>query len=616
MCGIFCSLGDKSEDLDIRKVLKLQNHRGPDFNDYIKIDNLILASNRLKIIDLSNSANMPLKHGPITIVFNGFISNFKILKQEMIEFGINFETSSDTEVLAAMLHVYEYDTCFKKLEGMWAFIAYNNNDKNLIISRDDFGIKPLFYYKDEKNLIFASEVNTLASILNLEKDLSNLKNFFFDNSSNYDFCATEKTFFKNVFNFPKKKFLIINTQKKIKKIEFHNIERNYPKHKLDENEYYELLKKKFDDYGVSDTAKCIPLSAGIDSNLIYYFYKNHQNTSLFSIIDKDIFTDNNEYTLIKKISKKILLPHEFIETDKIITFDFFKNIIHKFKSPISSPVLLNSAALRYHANRKNIKILYSGNGGDEIFGGYIQQFIYILQNLLKNKKYFKFFKLFIQGSKFASSNKNVNINIRHNISGLKSLYKSVFSNNFFHNTKIQKNNNFFYKEFNFNSDENLKFFSATDFNMHLINDKRMPYWLSSDDFISSMYSIENRVPFLNQELIALSQNIYDEDNFKFGNSKYKIRKLFKNKIFDEVLDNKIKLNSPGSFDNFLFGKFYENILETFKKSTFFKKDIIIELHKNRIEFDRMKNGYKNNFSLIKNSSFLFKALSFEIFLQS
>ena len=202
MYGIFCLLGEKSSSLDISKVLKTQNHRGPDYSDFLKINNLVLGSNRLKIIDLDDKANMPFSFGSIILIFNGFISNYKTLKEEMIKTGINFKTNCDTEVLAAMLDVYPYEVCISKLEGMWSFIAYDKRKEQIIISRDDYGIKPLFYFQDEKNLIFASEINTLFSFLNLSIDYTNVGKYFFADSFNKDPFATENTFFKNVYSYP------------------------------------------------------------------------------------------------------------------------------------------------------------------------------------------------------------------------------------------------------------------------------------------------------------------------------------------------------------------------------------------------------------------------------
>jgi len=216
MCGIFCIVGKNSKELNIKKILDVQQHRGPDFSNYISINDLVLGSNRLKIIDLSDNANMPLNHGPINIVFNGFISNFKTLRKEMMNSGIKFKTNCDTEVLAAMLHVYPYDLCLSKLEGMWAFVAFDKIKNKLIISRDDFGIKPLFYYQDANNLILASEINTLKSFLDLKINYQNLGKYFFANSFNSDYIGVKNTFFKNINSFPAKSYSIIELSKKKK----------------------------------------------------------------------------------------------------------------------------------------------------------------------------------------------------------------------------------------------------------------------------------------------------------------------------------------------------------------------------------------------------------------
>lgn len=614
MCGIFCIVGKNSKELNIKKILDVQQHRGPDFSNYISINDLVLGSNRLKIIDLSDDANMPLNHGPINIVFNGFISNFKTLRKEMMNSGIKFKTNCDTEVLAAMLHVYPYDLCLSKLEGMWAFVAFDKIKNKLIISRDDFGIKPLFYYQDANNLILASEINTLKSFLDLKINYQNLGKYFFANSFNSDYIGVKNTFFKNINSFPAKSYSIIELSKKKNISSFIKIERNYQNKKIDDKGFLNLIDNKFNEYGISDVKKCIPLSAGIDSNIINYYYKNHSNTYAYSIEDNDELSKSNEGDLIKKFTSKLSIPHEFINLEKIVSFNFFEKIVQKFNSPISSPVLVNAAALRYHANQRGVKVLYSGHGGDELFGGYMQQYIFLLKYFLKQKKFSKALNLFLNGGYVCSHNRDYNQSFISYLKGIRNIVKILKSNSYFKNSENFENQKFFSHNFNFKKDNDLSLNNPWEYNLHLIENIRMPYWLSSDDHISSMYSIENRVPFLNQEIVSASENFYVENSFKKLSSKFYLRKNFSDKLNKEILKNKIKLNQPGSFDKFIFEKFYDESMEIFKNTTFFTKNIVSEFEKSRKFYDDYKKGYvKNNRT---NSSFLFKALSFEIFLKS
>lgn len=612
MCGIFVSLGNINKHINVQNFLNIQTHRGPDNNSFKKFENLTLGSNRLKILDITNQANMPFKYGSITLCFNGFISNYRKLKLELINRGLNFKTSCDTEVLVAMLNAYSLEECVKKIEGMWAFIAYDEKKEELLVSRDDYGIKPLYYYQNYDSLVFASEINTIKG-LSKEVDPSNLKKFVFIDGISNSHSSSSKTLYKNIFQFPINSYCKINLNKrKYTDFSVYKIKRDKQDKITNKFDFFELLNKKFDEYSAADVKKCVPLSGGIDSNIIASYYKNDNQTKFYSIDQSNKRTNYDEGSLIRKIIKN--LNHEFIDIDKVVDFNFFKKVTNQLSSPINSTVILNAAALRKTASDENIKVLYSGNGADEIFGGYQSQLEILSRYNLRNKNYIKFFHNFLSSGYLFSPNKTPNNNIKDYLNGLRYFTKSIFNNSL---KKYDKTNSINKKFVNFDLSENpneqnslLDFNDPWKFNLHLIN-TRMQYWLQTDDIVSSMFSIENRVPFLNQSIVNQAENFYRLDSFNQV-SKSLLRNLYKNKLNYNVLNMKKKLNQPGNTTSFIFDKFYDQCFSALEQGSLFNKKILDEFEKRKNLYDKFKNTKKFK-NVYLNDSFLFRAISLNIY---
>ena len=177
MCGIAGYYGGGPiKDQQIQKCLKLMHRRGPDHADFFQHTNtkgrhVYLLSSRLSILDLEERSNQPFRLGPKVLVYNGELYNYLELKQQLTTQNKQFLTESDTEVLLHVLH----DLGWKGLtlcEGMWAFALYDEIDGSLILSRDRFGEKPLYIYRDQTGLYFGSEVKFIFSLLGRRLDVN------------------------------------------------------------------------------------------------------------------------------------------------------------------------------------------------------------------------------------------------------------------------------------------------------------------------------------------------------------------------------------------------------------------------------------------------------------
>ena len=175
MCGFVGFVGKQSKE-EKRKIIKdmadMIVHRGPDSDGYYIDDNVALGFRRLSIIDLDNGSQ-PIynEDKSMVIVFNGEIYNYKELKEELINKGHKFKTNTDTEVI---LHGYEEykEKLFNKLRGMFSFVIYDIKNNNLLGVRDPFGIKPFYYYKNDKEFMFASEIKGMLVNPNFKKEIN------------------------------------------------------------------------------------------------------------------------------------------------------------------------------------------------------------------------------------------------------------------------------------------------------------------------------------------------------------------------------------------------------------------------------------------------------------
>ncbi|MGH2575049.1 MAG: asparagine synthase (glutamine-hydrolyzing), partial [Ignavibacteria bacterium] len=203
MCGISGIFNFNNQSVDNNQLLmmnQLIHHRGPDGNGVFTEANIGLGNTRLAIIDLRHLADQPMFDFDerYVITYNGEIFNFVELRVELVKKGYKFKTNSDTEVILNSYREYGED-CLQKLNGMWAFAIWDRKEKSLFCSRDRYGIKPFYYFKDYEKFIFGSEIKQILSC-GVSKEVN-------DNII-YDFLVfnfldhTEETFFKNIFKLP------------------------------------------------------------------------------------------------------------------------------------------------------------------------------------------------------------------------------------------------------------------------------------------------------------------------------------------------------------------------------------------------------------------------------
>jgi len=516
----------------IKKMNDAQKHRGPDGEGSYTDDRVSLGHRRLSIIDISEDANQPMFYKDFVIVFNGEIYNFKDIKSELQSKGHIFKTQSDTEVI---LHAYEewrYE-CIKKFNGMWAFSIYDISNSELFISRDRFGIKPLYYYKKKDRFIFASEIGAITQHnLNLSINIQSVNFFFWQKYIN-----GSSTVYNEISKLLPGHSIIINLKEnKCKIVKYFDIEKGILKAKKTPlNERVSFIKSCLDDAVYKRLISDVPvgsfLSGGIDSSYISsVIARSHPNFNVFSIgFNEDSF---NEIKYAELIAKNIDVKHhtKILDIDEDLIF----NVINKLDEPFGDPSLIPTFLLS-KMTREKVTVALSGDAGDEVFGGYdtykaykIARFIpYFLIRFLrmftgmigasdKNLHYSYKFKKFINDF-------DKDINLRHlnwMSQSNERIRKQLFKENF---KKLD------YKRYG----NDLLSLQLNDFENYLSCDI-----LRKTDTASMLNSLETRVPFLDHRLVPVVLSLPENLKVKIFRTKYLLKEIAKGLIPKKIINRK------------------------------------------------------------------------------
>ncbi len=585
MCG-FVGYVNKEPDKqeNIKKMADLIAHRGPDSEGYYTDETIALGFRRLSIIDLNNGSQ-PIYNEDRTkvIIFNGEIYNYQELKEELITKGHKFSTNTDTEVL---LHGYEEykEKILDKLRGMFAFVIYDTESKETFAARDFYGIKPFYYAVMDDTFLFGSEIKSFLIHPNFKKELNRKMLEYY---LTFQYSVGEETFFKNVYKLMPGHYLKYKDGnleiKKYYALEFE--EDNTKTYEEWKTGVDERLKDSIRAHKISDVEVGAFLSSGVDSSFI----------AASSDVDKTFtvgFNDKkySEISYAEDLSAKINTQN----ISKVITKEeYFKNlsnIMYYMDEPLADP----SAVALYFVTKiasDNVKVSLSGEGADEIFGGYN-----IYQEPFVWPWYYK-----------------IPYGVRRVIGAVASIFPAHRGLNFLVRRGKKLETRFVGNAFIFDSKEIKKiikfkpetkgFKELTKPYYDKVADKddvtKMQYidfnfWLIGDillkaDKMSMANSLEVRVPYLDRPLIDYARHLPT----KYKVDKYKTKKLFRDIAHETLAANvsdKKKLGFPVPIRVWMKDDdVYNTIRARFEKaSEFFNVKKIIKL------LDNHRNGKKDN----------------------
>jgi asparagine synthase (glutamine-hydrolysing) len=545
MCAIFGTVGKADIEL-VKKISDIQIFRGPDEqNFYVSKDNLVsFGNNRLSVIDKTNGKQPMISNNKrFTAVFNGCIYNFKEIKKFLISKNIKFKTDSDTEVV---VNSYEYfgAKSFNYFDGMWAVAIHDNENNDVILSRDYVGQKPLYYSKNEKYYIFSSQLNGILVDnevkLNLSKD--NLKKYFA-----YSHVPAPKTIFDNIFQLEAGENLIINPKNlNYKKIKYWDLSNgpdyNIFNNKVNKDNFNSNFKNIIYEHSISDMNPAVSLSSGIDSYIIMkYLTKINRNFKSFTLGFENNSYDESRF--IKNINinkdKNILIANDeslkknFIEMSKFL------------QDPIGDSSILPTFII-HKKIKENSNVTLGGDGGDESFFGYITFDAFYLGLVLKKIIPNFILKLFSKINPFKNNSSNYlsfSSKVRKFLSyiSLKKEYllpawlgclnnkdmNILFGSTIFYKELFEDSNKLF------DSDKNLmRSCQLYHFKYYL------PMVLAKVDQASMFNSVESRSPFLSKKVINFSLDQKTSNLYRLFNKKKFVKKTFKDMIPADILKRK------------------------------------------------------------------------------
>ncbi len=342
-------------------------HRGPDDAHYYVDEDISLGFRRLSIIDLAGGRQPILnENGTKALLFNGEIYNYQALREDLIDKGHSFTTKADSEVI---LHGYEEygKEILQKLRGMFAFVIWDKAEKKLFGARDIFGIKPFYYYNDGKEFLFGSEIKSFLSYPGFQKELREEK---IPEYLSYEYLPDEETIFKNVYKLPGAHcFTYQNGEMQIER--YYRIQ--YRAEEDRSLEYWEQeITREFTDsvamHQISDVEVGCFLSSGVDSSyVVKEISKGTKKVKTFSVGYEE--EKYSELPYAQDFSSVVGVPNISNKVSADEFFDAMPEIQYFMDEPLPNPSEIPLYFLAKNA-RKYVKVVLSGEGADELFGGY------------------------------------------------------------------------------------------------------------------------------------------------------------------------------------------------------------------------------------------------------
>ncbi|WEK71720.1 MAG: asparagine synthase (glutamine-hydrolyzing) [Candidatus Chryseobacterium colombiense] len=553
MCGVNGIIKKNISENEILKNLEVMNrhiiHRGPDddgfFTNHFDNTGIGFAMRRLSIIDLS-SGKQPIftDDRSKVIVFNGEIYNYRILRADLEDKGITFHTTSDTEVILKLYEQYGTEA-FNKLDGMFVFSIYDKINGKIYIVRDFFGEKPLYYTTNNNELIWASELKSIMSILNYKPQINKVGlSLFFQ----LTYIPAPYSIYEGIHKLEANKYLeydlkkdelniiIINAPEEIRKkdISFEDAKK----------EVFDLVHESVESRSISDVPIGTFLSGGVDSSIVSLCLAQNKSEKIntFSIgFEKKAFDETEKSRLVAKLIGSN--HHEFVILEKDLSEDL-NDIILNFDEPFAD----SSALPSYLVSKKTsqyVKVALTGDGGDEIFGGYNKYLIGKINRRYTSLVPESFHKNILQITDRFTRQKEDKRGIKFKIR--KSLNSINYGSEFYYNiiklgfSDLEMKH--YLKNDSFDTDPLKLYKTKVPAPLSLTDFREVDKMISLEgdmivkvDRTSMLTSLECRAPFLNRKLWNYTNSLPEHFLLKGNNKKYILKKAFEQYFPNDFLE--------------------------------------------------------------------------------
>ena len=562
MCGIFGITKKTLINQSDVSGATILCHRGPDNEGNWENEDVKLEHSRLAIIDLTDAGNQPfeLSEGKI-LVFNGEIYNFQELRKKWFDENQPWQTHSDTEVLYRGLVNKGLD-CLNELNGMFAFGFYDTVSNKIFLVRDRYGIKPVYYYHNELDFIFASEQKAIAKFTGWNPNLKNLSEY-----SVFKYVSGNKTTIENIFELEPghaAEFDVASGELKIWR--WYDFVKERTEEEIDYEKLEKIIFESIKRHLISDAPVGIQLSGGIDSSILAWYVNKIKGEGIKSFSINFLESKFDESVEAAHTAKKFNFDHHSIPFSVTDFIEIWPKAIEFFDEPINHPHTLPLFKL-YQVAKEHVKVLLSGEGADEAFLGYEHH------KKILNITNFKDLRNFGKFLDFDLIKEYLNLDLIENTG-------DCWGNK----TKSAK----------YWISKGSTGISGYEFHHHLNT------LLNRIDKMSMAHSVEVRTPFLDNELVefGLKQNV--DSLFRFSendNTKRKIplMEIYK-KLFNIDASDKSKIGFRVPFDEWVqnkpeLRKFCSQILSKTKQYDELNHNKIKELQKN-LEVNKTLDNYQ------------------------
>ncbi len=616
MCGITGYLSRDKFDIQLLKnMTDTLFHRGPDSSGYEMLKDgsekwcVGFGHRRLSILDLSDKGHQPMttSDGRLWITFNGEIYNFAEIKSDLLNRGYVFDSMTDTEVILYGYREYG-DEIFSRMNGMFALAIWDTVNSELTIARDRFGQKPLFYYHDERNFAFSSELKAIQSLdhLDFSIDINSIAQYFL-----FEYLPAPMTVYKSIHKLEQGHVLKWRDNKI-------NIDRfwdvSFDKHdsagisELEaEEKVIELLKESVKKRMLSDVPLGVFLSGGIDSSALVSLMSEivpSRNIKTFSIGFKEASFDETTYADQVARLYRTDHHHKILSADKMLSI--LPDLLNKLDEPFADSSIIPTYLLS-EFTREHVTVALGGDGGDELFAGYdpflAHRFAEMYQ--LMPEAMHKFLYNFII-KKLPVSSKNLSFDFK-----LKQFSKGLYSDSVIRNQKWL--GAFTDSElkglFTSGAEESIDFtqpYSQVLQHKAQLGDKSFwnnllyqyqKLYLADDilvkiDRASMMHSLEARSPFLDHELAEFVNSLPFNFKMRRLTRKYVLKKSLESRLPENILYRKKKgFGIP--LTAWIKDKLNDEISSTILDDSLYKSGIFNRKHVKQLFDDHIKGKVDN-----------------------
>lgn len=576
MCGICGFTGNiENRESVLRKMTEVITHRGPDSDGFFADEYINMGFRRLSIIDL-DAGHQPIYNEDRTLVltFNGEIYNYKDLRKILIEKGHKFYTDTDSEVLIHGFEEWKEDL-LPRLRGMFGFAIYNTKDKSIFIARDFFGIKPMHYTQIDGEFVYASEIK---SILEHPKFVKRFNKRALDTYLSFQYAVPPETFFEDVFCLMPGHYLWYQNGE-VETTRYFEPRFN-PDENMTEEEAIDKIEKVFEDsvnaHKIADVEVGCFLSSGVDSSYVSTYFADQKTFT----VGFDFGEKYNEISWAKGLSEKIGVDHHTHLISSEEFWDAVPTVQYHMDQPLADP----SCIALYFVSRlasEYVKVVLSGEGADELFGGYT-----CYNDPRVFNTYQKIVPHFLRKAIRAICRKLPDIKGRdYLIRACDPLEERYIGNAFMYDLKQKKEilkdpsiataPQNYAKKYYFRSRkyDDVTKMQYLDINMWMVGDI-----LLKADRMSMANSLELRVPFLDKEVFKVASSLPTSLRCNKHNTKYAMRKAAVRHM-PEATAEKEKLGFPVPTRVWLRDEKYYNVVKKkFQGKTaqkFFNTDALV-----------------------------------------